>query len=63
MDRSEGLKLVSSSEFKAFSSSKYHTPGVFAAVLSYLFYPSDAANAIDLNVKTDANGVAQVNRL
>jgi len=32
-------------------------------VLSYHFYPSDASNAIDLNVKTDDKGIAQVNRL
>lgn len=63
MSNEDGTNLTLTSQFANFNTSNYTNQSVFAAVLSYHFYPSDAANAIDLNVRTDANGIAQVNRL
>jgi carbonic anhydrase len=63
MSNSDGTNITLTQQFVNFSTQSYSNASVYAAVLGYLFYPSDASNAIDLNVKTDENGIAQVNRL
>lgn len=59
----EGKNTTFTSSFATFDTSAYDNTTIFASVLSYFLYPSDAADAIDFNLHTDANGVAQVNRL
>ena len=63
MNDTDGANITLTQQFVNYSTLNYTNTGVYAAVLSYHFYPSDASNAIDLNVRTDANGIAQVNRL
>ena len=63
MTNQDGTNITLTQQFANFNTAAYSNTNVFAAVLGYLFYPSDDANALDLNVHTDANGIAQVNRL
>jgi hypothetical protein len=63
LSNTDGTNLTLTQTFASFNTSTYSNATVYAAVLGYLFYPSDSANAIDLNIHTDENGIAQVNRL
>lgn len=63
MSNTDGTNLTLTQSFATFNTSTYNNASVYAAVLGYLFYPSDSPNAIDLNIHTDENGIAQVNRL
>ncbi len=63
MNTSDGSNITLTQQFANFNTSAYTNTGIFAAVLSYMMYPSDDASAIDLNIHTDQHGVAQVNRL
>lgn len=63
MSNADGTNITLTQTFATFDTSAYTNTNVFAAVLGYFFYPSDSPNAIDLNIHTDENGVAQVNRL
>jgi carbonic anhydrase len=63
MTDADGTNVTLTEQFVNYNTANYSSTNVFAAVLGYFFYPSDAPNAIDLNVRTDANGIAQVNRM
>jgi hypothetical protein len=65
MSSQDGTNLTLTQTFANFNTSGYTNTNssIFAAVLGYFFYPSDDASALDLNIHTDSNGIAQVNRL
>jgi len=63
MKTADGSNITLTSSFATFDTSNYTDSNVYLAVLGYFFYPSDSPNAIDLNIHTDENGIAQVNRL
>jgi carbonic anhydrase len=62
LSNEDGTNITLTSQFVNYSTSTYSNTNVYAAVLGYLYYPSDDANALDFNIHTDANGTAQMNR-
>jgi carbonic anhydrase len=63
LSNEEGKNTTYTSNFVNFDTSNFDNSSLFATVVGYLFYPSDEAHAIDLNVRTDQEGIAQVNNL
>lgn len=63
IDNANGTNTSFTGQFASFNTSGYNNQTLFASAVGYLFYPSDSAQAIDLNFRTDSNGVAQVNHL